>query len=281
MPLSVSISDAFDGGNIKFIKQQPNANDPRIIDVILQIKPDLYTELEEICHMQYFSFRSTVSGLADHDEGSSVKLKYILQNAHKVSYPEAWPGSTVCYSTNVEDADGWRRVRDTFYTEGKLTWEFTHEHHHGTTTTTTTSSVYFSYFPPYSYSRHLRLVAQCATANAASAGAVVVSSLGQSLQGREIECITTGTGPLTCWIIHRQHPGETMAEHFAEGLLTRLLGLPDKCVDGYTNKSNNNKTDGEEAYALDEQVQKLTQLYTFYIVPWYVALRVDECDGSC
>jgi hypothetical protein len=43
-----------------------------------------------------------------------------------VSYPEAWPGTTVCYSSNVEDPDSWKRNQDTFYMDGKLSWEHDH-----------------------------------------------------------------------------------------------------------------------------------------------------------
>lgn len=75
-----------------------------------------------------------------------------------------------------------------------------------------------------------------------------VESVGQTLDGREIELITVGEGSLNCWIIHRQHPGETMAEYYAEGLLTRLLGLD---------------TEGK----VDEQTERLLSLYKFYIVP--------------
>mmetsp|Transcript_14685 Transcript_14685/g.19173 ORF Transcript_14685/g.19173 Transcript_14685/m.19173 type:complete len:301 (-) Transcript_14685:239-1141(-) len=64
-----------------------------------------------------------------------------------------------------------------------------------------------------------------------------------------MEYVTVGTGKSVCWIIHRQHPGETMAEHFAEGLLTRLLGME------------------SESGKVDEQVERLLGLYTFYIVP--------------
>ena len=63
-------------------------------------------------------------------------------------------------------------------------------------------------------------------------------SLGQTIQGRDIDCIQIGTGTLIAWIIHRQHPGETMAEHYAEGLLYRLLQL-----DGNNNDKDNNDKD--------------------------------------
>lgn len=47
-------------------------------------------------------------------------------NSEAVSYPEAWPGTTVCYSKNVEDPDSWKRNQDTFYMDGKLCWEHDH-----------------------------------------------------------------------------------------------------------------------------------------------------------
>ena len=231
MPLSISISDAFDGGNIKYIDRQPNPNDFNTIDVFLQIKPDVFTELENIAHMQYFSFRVTISGLP---QGTSQRIRYVLENADRVSYPEAWSGTTVCYSSDVENVDSWKRNLDTFYTQGQLSWE--HEH-------TSNGSMYFSYFPPFSYARHLSLIAKCTTSPHAN-----VESLGQTLEGREMECITVGTGPLVCWVIHRQHPGETMAEHYAEGLLTRLLGLDTEGI-------------------IDDQASRCLALYTFHIIP--------------
>jgi len=231
--ISVSISDAFDGGNIKFINTRQNKNDPdNITDVILHIKPDVYTELEKIGHMQYFSFRSTIGGLGFPPSNKKHKIRYFLENAEAASYPEAWPGTTVFYSTNIEDSDSWRRNLETNYSDGQLVWE--HEH-------TQNGSVFFSYFPPYSYSRHLGLVSRC------SQYADTIS-LGHSLDGRDIECICLGKGKTVCWFTHRQHPGETMASYYAEGLLTRLLGLNSNGI-------------------IDEDVQKLTEMYTFYIVP--------------
>lgn len=93
-------------------------------------------------------------------------------------------------------------------------------------------------------------------------------SLGQSLDGREMECISVGSGERICWIIHRQHPGESMASFFAEGLLERLLGL----------KTN---------FIVDGMVTRLLSDYTFYIVPnmcpdGAVAghLRVNACGAN-
>lgn len=146
-------------------------------------------------------------------------------------------------SGSLEPADDhlWKRNLTTKYVDGKLTWQTVH---------TTNGSTIFSYFPPYTYNRHLKLIADCASSIASNKSDIVykIESLGQTLQGREIECIVAGNGDKTAWIIHRQHPGETMAEFFAEGLLHRILGIG---------------KDGE----IDDTTKKVLDQYRFYIVP--------------
>ena len=59
----VSISDAYDSGNIEFVRTtttQEESSNGRRLTVTVRIKPDVYTELEKIAHMQYFSFRTKV-----------------------------------------------------------------------------------------------------------------------------------------------------------------------------------------------------------------------------
>lgn len=255
--ISIQVSDTFDGGNIKYMGQKPNVNDPdNILDVFVRIRPDVYTELENMIHMQYFCFRVVINGLVkentngnNNGAGKKTKqrIKYVIENAHAVSFPDAWTGTTIFYSYDIEDVDSWKRNIDTYYTDGKLWWE--HEH-------IMNGCIYFSYFPPYSYSRHLQLISKCMLSNSINNSNnnddVVVMSLGQTIQGRDIDCIQIGTGSLIAWIIHRQHPGETMAEHYAEGLLYRLLQL-----DG---ENNNNKDN-------NDMIRRLKELYTFYIVP--------------
>lgn len=196
--------------------------------------------------MQYFSYRAFVSGL----HSNSIKLltvKYVLENAHACSYPEAWPGSTVFYTnSSLEpcDDDSWRRNLTTKYVDGKLVFSQVHA---------ANGSTFFSYFPPYTYSRHLKLIADCSAEISTRGSAIsgyrpVVESLGQTLQGREMECISVGRGNLTAWIQHRQHPGEPMAEFFAEGFLHRLLGVG---ADG----------------TLDKAVTRVLNQYRLYIVP--------------
>lgn len=238
--MKLSISDAFDGGNIQHIETIQQTEESESTTVLLKIKPDPYTEFEQTNHFQYFSFRATVSpefntnNTPENDDTKETQVTYKIINAGEASYAIAWKGATTCYST---DRKHWRRVLNTSFDpeSGHLTWTFPH---------LPSQQVHFAYFPPYSHERHLDLIAKCT----ASAKATVYS-LGQSLDGREMECVQVGTGPKKVWIIHRQHPGESMAEFYAEGLLERLLGLDSatECVDGLT--------------------QKATELFTFYIVP--------------
>ena len=249
MSITISISDTFDGGNIKFVEQHPNEHDFNTIDVVVNIQPDVFTELENIAHMQYFAFRVTLGGLLEEDGRQEQKVNYVIANAEDVSYPDAWSGTTVFYSTDVEDVDSWKRNLTTHYGDGKLSWQHTHSQKD--------YAMYFAYFPPYSYARHLKLISQCAKY-------AQVGTLGQSLEGREMEYITIGTGRMVCWIIHRQHPGETMAEHYAEGLLERLLGMPDGLSD---NNSSSSTTNAFDSRSNDAVVQAALEKYTFYIVP--------------
>ena len=184
-----------------------------------------YTELEEKHHFQYFAFRSTIT--------TDKPISYVIENAGETSFPLAWTGSSAFVSRDIHDPNSWTRALDTSYADGKLTW----------TIKQLAGSTYFSYFPPYSYERHLDLVQKCAESEHAT-----IHVLGKSLDGREIECIKAGSGERICWIIHRQHPGETMAEFYAEGLLTRLLGLD----------SNG---------SLDGLVHTVLKQFTFYVVP--------------
>ena len=202
----VSISDSFDAGNIDLVGVSDST-------VQVKIRPDPLTELEDKRHMQWFAFRATG------DENDGV-VRYEILNAANVSFADAWEGSEVVAST---DRKTWSRVDSTAYDaeRGVLSWEWTHS--------APGAPVYFAYFDLYPYERHLDLVARCAAAKDAAPG-LSVRSLGQTLDGREMDCVSVGTGPLQAWVIHRQHPGESMAEFFAEGLLGRLLGFDSEGV---------------------------------------------------
>jgi murein tripeptide amidase MpaA len=239
----VNISDSYDSGNGEFVSYKIVDGEEDCTDVIVHvnIKPDPYTRLEQKSHFQYFSFRSSINYNSPAVRGifsdkKSIKVKYIVDNAGEASYVDAWSGASIFVTTKSTpfDPDSWCRTSDTKYENGCLSWTHIHEFDY-------MSSAYFSYFPPYSYERYLGLIARCAAAEGAR-----VYSLGQTVAGREIDCVQVGNGPRICWIIHRQHPGESMASFYAEGLLTRLLTLDDKW---------------------DKVAEMARDLFTFYIVP--------------
>jgi len=58
--------------------------------------------------------------------------------------------------------------------------------------------VHFCYFPPFSHERYLDLIAKC---EASLVPTCLVSSLGKTLDGREMECVTVGSGPRIAWVI--------------------------------------------------------------------------------
>lgn len=137
-------------------------------------------------------------------------------NARDASYAPAWEGYQSVASFDRTD---FFRVPTT-YTSGELVISHMIPEGH--------SACQYSYFAPYSYERHLDLIARC------SASPLVQSySLGQTLDKREIDCLeitdrsVAGDKKHALWIIARQHPGESMAEWLTEGLLERLLDPAD------------------------------------------------------
>ena len=222
----IVVSDAFDSGNI--LRVADDVSKPST--VLVHIKDDVFTELEQVNHKQWFYFKANfASPLTE-----ATRVTYSISNANKAAFPTAWPGTTVCYSF---DRRNWLRAVSTNYDKeaGVLDWSFNHK--------AGSRGVYFAYFPPFTYEQHLELIEKCSESPVAD-----VLVLGQSLQGRPIECVKVGTGSKKAWIIHRQHPGETQAEYFAKGLLQRLLGIGDQ-----------GSVDGMAKNALKE--------FTFFVVP--------------
>jgi murein tripeptide amidase MpaA len=183
------------------------------------------------------------------DKKSSIKVRYVIENAGNASFAGAYHGYSTFVTTQSTPflPESWTRTSDTSVSnDGSLTW--THVHR---SNGSSYGGAYFAYFPPYSYERHLGLIAKCAQAGAKS-GLCTVKTLGQTLMGREIDCVIVGTGSLTCWIICRQHPGETMASFYVEGLLNRLLGLD---------------VEGKSSEPMEEVVKRAIDMFTFHIVP--------------
>ena len=197
-----SITSSFEGGNIDVVSSSRT-------EFQLHIRADPFTRgTDNKQHSQWFYFRA--SNLATSDE----EVRFRILNAGKCSYPEAWTGYRACVSY---DRDTWFRAPTTYSAEsGELT----------VTITPTGSTLWVAYFAPYSYEQHMKFIARCAQSPLAT-----VSSLGQSLEGRDLDCVQVGTGDVQVWFVCRQHPGETPAEYFAEGLLRRLLD-PDDALAG-------------------------------------------------
>ena len=99
-------------------------------------------------------------------------------------------------------------MASTTYDGGELAWELTPER----------DSVWFAYFAPYSWERHERAVAELSAPGTLG----VHSVIGETLEGRPLDMLAFGDGPVTLWATARQHPGESMAEWCAEGLMRFL-----------------------------------------------------------
>ncbi len=185
----MEISTAFDGGNIEIV----DASNQQ--DVQLNIRVDNESEF-----YQWFYFR--VTGVKDQ------LCRYRILNAAGAAYPDGFKNYRICYSYDREE---WLR-HDTTLENGEMIFEFT----------ALNDAVYFAYFAPYSMERHYELVAR-----AQSAGHCNLIKLGQTLDGQDLDKLIFSTDDdnekLQCWMIARQHPGETMAEWWMEGCINKLL----------------------------------------------------------
>lgn len=193
----ITISSQFDSGAIDVI----SVADAR--DVQVNIRKD-----NAAAFAQWFHF--ALHGAAQ------LPLVVRFMNAGQCAYPDGWQGYQVVAS---HDRQNWFRI-DTQFDGQVMTARLTPE----------TQCVYLAYFEPYSYEQHLDLLGSaCASSH------VTQLHLGGTLDGRDMTLlrITDATAPLPeterkrVWLIARQHPGETMAEWFAEGFLERLLDVDD------------------------------------------------------
>ncbi len=187
--MTLTISSAFDAGNIRVVSQDGDRAD---LEIVKDHMSDFY---------QWFYFR--VAGGA----GREVTLR--ITNCAGAAYPHGWHDYKACVSADREE---WLRVPDTSYSNGILTIRLT----------PATDCIWVAYFAPYSMERHHDLIASIAALEF-----VDYSSLGKSLDGQDIDCLTIGEGELSVWLYARQHPGETMAEWWMEGALDKLCDPDD------------------------------------------------------
>lgn len=187
----MQISSQFDSGNIEVVEIADHDT------ARLRIKKDAGDQ-----HMQWFHFR--VSGAKDR------ACTFVIENASDASYPNAWNGYEAVASY---DREHWFRVETRF--DGALSISHVPE----------CDTVWYAYFAPYSFERHLDLIAE-----ACSSECVRGKVLGQTLDGRDLDMLQIGThddDKRIIWVIGRQHPGETMAEWWMEGFIDRLLDPDD------------------------------------------------------
>lgn len=194
---SLHISTGFDAGAIDVIDLTNPA------DIRLNIRRDNASEFA-----QWFHF--CLHGGA----GQDLTLRFL--NAGASAYPKGWQGYQVLAS---HDRQNWFRVPTRF--DGQVM---------SASVTPQTNSIYFAYFEPYSWERHLDLIGSATVSEH-----VQVQRLGSTLDGRDMSLLRitddTSNVPLEqrrkVWLIARQHPGESMAEWFVEGFLERLLNEDD------------------------------------------------------
>jgi murein tripeptide amidase MpaA len=189
----IKVSHQFDSGNVEVLE----AADPAAIR--LAIRPDRPGSDE------YMWFHFSVTGARE------VECGFRIENASGTRFSPGWENYRVVASYDRED---WFRV-SAEYDGTALAWRHRPER----------DRVWYGYHAPYSEPRRMALLERCAASNRAH-----LEVLGATLDGRDIELVTvgeSGNGKRVCWIVARQHPGETMAEFAAEALLDRLIDTAD------------------------------------------------------
>ena len=181
----ININCAFDGGNIVV----RNADD--FGDIRLAIRKDNASDF-----FQWFYFRLTGA------QGQACQI--VIENAGEAAYTGGWEDYQACASY---DRETWFRV-PTHFENGQLLIAHMPE----------LDSIYYAYFAPYPLDRHMDLIAQSLEHTEVS-----LNVIGQSIEGRSLDCVSIGYGDKNIWVIARQHPGETMAEWWMEGFMARLL----------------------------------------------------------
>ncbi|WP_438393438.1 M14 family metallopeptidase [Caballeronia sp. DA-9] len=205
--MSISITSQFDAGAIDVV----SADNPA--DIRLRIRPDSHADFA-----QWFYF--CMGNVRD------VALTMTFENAADCAFAEGWRDYRAVASY---DRINWFRV-PTRYDGRVMTIEHTPDF----------DAIYYAYFEPYSEERHAGFIGAVQQMPHAT-----LTEIGRTVQGRPMSLLTLGLledeaedetqadvdeaakPKKNVWIIARQHPGETMAEWFVEGLIKRLAGWGD------------------------------------------------------
>lgn len=190
--MTIQLSSQFDSGAIDVISCK------RADDIRLRLRADT-----QAAFAQWFHF--SLSGV------KGVDCTITLDNASQSTFPDGWRDYRAVAS---HDGVDWFRVPTSY--DGQVL----RVHHRPTH-----DRVYYAYFEPYPLARHAQFVDTLM-----QRAGVRLTQLACTVQGRALDWLTLGEPAphkSNIWIIARQHPGETMAEWFVEGLLRRLCGIGD------------------------------------------------------
>lgn len=185
--MTLAIDCSFDSGNIKVEGVEGNT-------ATLSIPADFQSDFR-----QWFHFRVTAPA------GTEAVLK--ITGLEESAYPMGWPD----YKARVSHDHRLWTCAETAYDRAEQGGTLTIRH------ILDTGIAWFAYFAPYSFEKHQKLVARTAAADGVSHRV-----LGQSLDGRPMDCLEMGEGDTQVWLYARQHPGESMAEWWMEGALEML-----------------------------------------------------------
>lgn len=188
----MEITSPFDGGNIEIIKDAFPEN------IRLRIRKDNNSDF-----YQWFYFRITGT--------QNASCRIVIENAGGAAYTDGWQNYRPVASY---DRESWFRLPADYDGETLI---INHRPE--------SDVIWIAYFAPYSMERHAEMIA-----GAAAQPFTRIRSLGKTIDGQDIDMIETGAGGgngKKIWIIARQHPGETMAQWWMEGLLERLFDFDD------------------------------------------------------
>lgn len=187
-----AINAAFDSGNINILNIEGSI-------AALSIRKDKDSDF-----FQWFHFR------VDSAAGEEITLR--ITGLAASAYPGGWDNYNACVS---EDRRFWGRAPSRYDASedgGTLTIRYM----------PMGNLSWFAYFAPFSMERHADMIAEAALCEGVSH-----RTLGYSIEGQPIDCLTMGSGDTQIWLYARQHPGESMAEWWMEGALDMLTDPSD------------------------------------------------------
>ncbi|SDR60484.1 Murein tripeptide amidase MpaA [Rhizobiales bacterium GAS113] len=195
--MSVSVNATIPGGRIEVV----DMSDPGNIE--LRLMKDSGAEFRGYYHFRASGVRGLDCTFRILNAGDTLATRL----AGRENVENAWTntGPAVSY-----DRSNWFRLRGRF--DGQV-FSFSHRPDY--------DLCYYASFAPYGMDRQLDLLARLQLSPL-----VRISTIGRSVLGADIDCLTIGTPApdrLKLWVIARQHPSETQGGFFLEGFLERMI----------------------------------------------------------